>query len=432
MPQGAAAQQGGTTRYVYDDNGRLRAVVSPSGEAAVYEYDAAGNFTTIRRLTTNDLELLGFFPNEGGAGDLVTFVGTGFGAGVSQVSFNGASAQIIEVSPSAVIAEVPETATTGPVTIITQLGTLITPVPFTVVSKLRVLPLTATLAQGDSIAFTAVVGTGGDQSVTWSVNGVGGGNSTVGTVSTGGLYTAPTLSGNASVTFVVRATSVADPTLFGEAQVRVINPNSLGSLFAPSVSVTVGLPRAVASARAPVVSVRRGLVINGPSEIASPLVSVRRGAVIDQSAVVFSPLVSVRRGAVINGPNIASSPLVSVRYGFVIAADATFFSPFVSVTTGATISDISPRNITRGTSVTLTVTGENLSDITDLKFLNASGVVDAGITASNLIINPGGTSITATVTVTGGSALGSRVAVVSGPNGSSLAVDTGLNTIVIQ
>src|SRR5205814_10249258 len=44
------AQQGGTTSYVYDDNGRLHAVISPSGEAVVYEYDAAGNITSIRRL----------------------------------------------------------------------------------------------------------------------------------------------------------------------------------------------------------------------------------------------------------------------------------------------------------------------------------------------------------------------------------------------
>ena len=44
------AQQGWTTSYVYDDNGRLHAVISPSGEAVVYEYDAAGNITSIRRL----------------------------------------------------------------------------------------------------------------------------------------------------------------------------------------------------------------------------------------------------------------------------------------------------------------------------------------------------------------------------------------------
>src|SRR5438105_2303365 len=60
MTSKSRAQQGGTSTYVYDDDGRLRAVLSPSGEAAVYEYDAAGNFTAIRRLTPNDLELISF------------------------------------------------------------------------------------------------------------------------------------------------------------------------------------------------------------------------------------------------------------------------------------------------------------------------------------------------------------------------------------
>lgn len=86
-PATRAFQAGGTTYYVYDDNGRLVAVVSPAGEAAVYEYDAAGNFTALRRIATDTLQLLSFFPQEGGAGDQITFVGTGFGAGVTSVSF---------------------------------------------------------------------------------------------------------------------------------------------------------------------------------------------------------------------------------------------------------------------------------------------------------------------------------------------------------
>ena len=54
-----------TSRYVYDEKGRLRAVIAPNGEAAVYEYDAAGNFTAIRRLNANALELLDFTPRFG-------------------------------------------------------------------------------------------------------------------------------------------------------------------------------------------------------------------------------------------------------------------------------------------------------------------------------------------------------------------------------
>src|SRR5689334_11471882 len=89
----AYAQQGGLSRYVYDNNGRLHAVVSPNGEAAIYEYDPAGNITVIRRNTASSLEVLGFSPLEGIPGTQVTITGTGFGGGVSAVAFNGTAAQ---------------------------------------------------------------------------------------------------------------------------------------------------------------------------------------------------------------------------------------------------------------------------------------------------------------------------------------------------
>ena len=48
----AALAQGTTTQYVYDDSGRLAAVIAPSGETSVYQYDAAGNLTAISRQNT--------------------------------------------------------------------------------------------------------------------------------------------------------------------------------------------------------------------------------------------------------------------------------------------------------------------------------------------------------------------------------------------
>ncbi len=140
----AGAQQGGTTTYVYDDNGRLHAVISPSGEAVVYEYDAAGNITAIRRLAADSLSILSFSPHEGLPGDQVLFIGTGFGDGVTNVSFNGASATIISVTSSSVVATVPPAATTGLVTITTQTGSVSTVTPFTV-AGLRITPTFAAI-----------------------------------------------------------------------------------------------------------------------------------------------------------------------------------------------------------------------------------------------------------------------------------------------
>ena len=63
--------------------------------------------------------------------------------------------------------------------------------------------------------FTASVPGGG--AATWTVDGIAGGNSTVGTVSSSGLYVAPGTAG----THTVLATSVANPTQSGSAAVAV-------------------------------------------------------------------------------------------------------------------------------------------------------------------------------------------------------------------
>jgi YD repeat-containing protein len=81
----ASAQQGGTTRYVYDDNGRLHAVIAPSGEAVVYEYDATGNITAVRRVAADALAVFAFTPHAGIYGDRVTFIGSGFGRAAGRV-----------------------------------------------------------------------------------------------------------------------------------------------------------------------------------------------------------------------------------------------------------------------------------------------------------------------------------------------------------
>src|SRR6266571_491174 len=142
------AQQGGTTTYVYDDNGRLHAVISPAGEAVVYEYDAAGNITSIRRLASDALAIFSFSPHEGMPGDQVTIVGIGFGSGVTAVSFNGALAAIVSVTASRLIVTVPGAGTTGLITVTTARGSVSTATPFTI-AGVRISPAAASVRFGD-------------------------------------------------------------------------------------------------------------------------------------------------------------------------------------------------------------------------------------------------------------------------------------------
>ena len=413
-----AAQQGSTTRYVYDDNGRLRAVIAPTGEATIYEYDAAGNFTAIRRATADVLEIFSFSPREGMSGDLVTFIGIGFAGGINAVSFNGVNGRVLEATASSVVAEVPEGATTGPVTITTPGASATTSQPF-VLRGVRVRPLSSRLLFGESLQFTVRVETAAqDRSVAWSVNNVVGGNAAVGTISSNGLYTAP----NREAIVIVRATSNADAELYGEAQVTLRDPNNLNALF-NSLSVRYGLGNADTSVAA-AVSVRYGAG-NAETALSTP-VSVRYG--IGTSGAPISRGLSVQYG-LSNGSATAISP-VSVRYGTESGID-TAMSRGVSAINGPYVSMISPGNLVRGTSTTININGSNLGGVTSLTFIDANGAINSGITVSSLVPNAEGTTLTATVTVNSAAVLGKRVVVAATPDVGSLTTDIGSNRLQI-
>jgi uncharacterized protein (DUF1800 family) len=76
---------------------------------------------------------------------------------------------------------------------------------------------------GSTDQFTATVNNESSTAVTWQVNGVTGGNSTVGTISTTGLYTPPPAIPNPNAV-TVKAVSVAPPTLTATASEAILNP----------------------------------------------------------------------------------------------------------------------------------------------------------------------------------------------------------------
>ena len=86
--------------------------------------------------------------------------------------------------------------------------------------SVTVSPATANVLEGSQQQFTAMVSNTNDNAITWQVNGVTGGNASVGTISATGLYTAPSVISNpASVTITAFITDMS--TVSGSSIVTI-------------------------------------------------------------------------------------------------------------------------------------------------------------------------------------------------------------------
>jgi YD repeat-containing protein len=132
-PVGARSDE---ARYFYDELGRLVGVADGTGGIAVYSYDAVGNLLSVQRFTAAPTGI-GIFllaPSSGAPGTQVEIRGFGFDAtaAANQVAFTGQPATVLSATTTAIVATVPATATTGPVTVTAANGTAASPQPFTV------------------------------------------------------------------------------------------------------------------------------------------------------------------------------------------------------------------------------------------------------------------------------------------------------------
>ncbi|HEV1995135.1 MAG TPA: hypothetical protein VGR03_12470 [Candidatus Acidoferrum sp.] len=93
------------------------------------------------------------------------------------------------------------------------------------VVSVSISPNAASLNPNQQSQFTATVTGSANTAVTWTVNGIAGGNSTVGLISASGLYTAPAIVPSSPVVSVT-ATSAADPTKSASAAVTISAPGA--------------------------------------------------------------------------------------------------------------------------------------------------------------------------------------------------------------
>ena len=103
--------------------------------------------------------------------------------------------------------------------------------------SVTISPTSATVAAGGTQQFSATVQNTSNTAVTWQVNGVAGGNATVGTISSAGLYTAPAAV-QSTTTVTVTAVSQADATKSASVQVT-ITPTAAVSVTISPTSATV-------------------------------------------------------------------------------------------------------------------------------------------------------------------------------------------------
>ena len=261
-----------------------------------------------------------------------------------------------------------------------------------------VSPTAATVQTNSTQQFNATVTNATTQTVNWSVNNAPGGNSTVGLVSTTGLYTAPAVP-PAGGTVTVQAASTVSPSAIGAALVTVTSPP-----VAPTLS---------------------SIAPNSGTQGTSVHVTLAGSNFQSGATVAVSGA-----GVSVTGVTVVSSAQITAT--FVIAATAATGAHSVAVTTGAgtsapqsftvntppakpTLTSLTPNAAARGATVNVTLTGTNFMS-------PATVAVQGGATSVSNVVVVSPTKITATFHVSSSATRRSRNTTVTTPAGTSNAL----------
>ena len=174
LPAALAATLANPITYVYDDTGRIEAVIdtTQTNGLATYVYDPLGNLTQITRTAiTTTPQIVDFHPHKVATGNPITIYGTGFSSTPSKdlVTFTGgATATATAATQTTATVTVPTSAAAGPIKIKNITANLTSPLSTQSWSTPTAAP-TITLLNGSSSNVVAhpgdtitVTGTGFD------------------------------------------------------------------------------------------------------------------------------------------------------------------------------------------------------------------------------------------------------------------------------
>jgi hypothetical protein len=240
--------------------------------------------------------------------------------------------------------------------------------------------------------------TNATQMVNWSVNGAPGGNSTVGLISTAGIYTAPAVPPSGG-TATVQAASVDSPSAIGTAVVTVTSPPAAPVLSSvtpnsgtqgTSVSVTLAGSNFQAGA---------AVAISGSG------VSATGVTVVSATRITATFVISATASTGAHSVTVTTSPGSSAAQSFTVNAPAP---------AKPTLASLTPNAATRGSTVTVTLKGTNFTS-------PATVTVQGGtVTVSNVVV-VNSTTITASFHVSSTAGRRSRDTTVTTAAGTSNA-----------
>jgi uncharacterized protein (DUF1800 family) len=249
-----------------------------------------------------------------------------------------------------------------------------------------VAPATATVRTGNQQPFTATVTGALNLSVTWAVNGEAGGDSTIGTISTTGAYTAPLVLPTPN-TVTVTATSAEDPTKSGSATVTLQNAIPVITSVTPTI-----------------------LTANTQFEITVNGTGFTPGSIVDLGTIPLSTtFIAPTQLAAVGAPTLAqvgTVPVTVVNPDPGGSTSAPFNVQVVGPNSNITVT-VSPKTATLGAGniqqFQATVTGAvDLSvtwSVNGVNYGNSTvGTIDFGgnYTAPNNIVGLGSVTVTAT------------------------------------
>jgi len=207
-----------------------------------------------------------------------------------------------------------------------------------------VSPSSASVLLGSTQQFTSTVTGSSNTAVNWSVDGIAGGNSTVGTISSNGLYTAPA-DLRSSIAINVTATSQADNTKSGNASVALksditvaLSANPAAADFVQTGGV-IQLTATVASAGNPDRTVNWSVngALNGNSTVGTISITGPNTATFTGPSSIPSPnTVNIQASSVADSTKSASMSIAVVTLIGITAIDRTIADPFTPLTVSGT------------------------------------------------------------------------------------------------